>query len=173
MNLRVAANAAMLFVTTALIVYGLSGWLNATFALTNTPLGALLGDAWKLVAIALALAILAGYAWPKVRGVRRGDVLVTMARRQHATPMGLLTVNEPVFATALENARVGAKIRVQLQNGSLAEGVVESYAGTLTPPSIRLTETETLNAAEGEVRFNAPRDGKKSRGRQNDYGEKQ
>ncbi len=185
MNLRIAANAAMLCVTLALIVYGMSGWINASLSLNGSALGGLLGDAWKLLAIAIALAIAAGYAWPRVRGIRRGDTLITFVRRHQQTPMGVATFNEPLFVTALENGRAGAKIRVQLQNGSLAEGIVEEYAGTLSPSTIRLTETENAGAtSEAEVRFEGGNGGnggahggtknKKNKGNnQNNYGEKE
>ena len=173
MNLRIAANAAMLFTTLALITYGMSGWINATLALKETVVGGLLGDVWKLLAIAIALAIVAGYAWPRVRGVRRGDTLITFVRRHQQTPAGIATFNEPLFVTALQNGRAGAKIRVQLQNGSLAEGIVEEYAGTLSPSTIRLTETENAGAAsEAEVRFDGGTPNKKNKG-QNNYGEKE
>ncbi len=163
MNLRVAANAAMLFIASALVVYGMSGWIHASLGWKES----VLGDVWKLVAIAVALAIAAGYAWPRMRGVRRGDVLITFVRRHQQTPFGVATINEPVFVTALENGRVGKKIRVSLQNGSLAEGVIEEYAGTISPPSIRLTETENIGGAE--VRFEGGTRGK--RGSTNNYGE--
>ncbi|MEM0475605.1 MAG: hypothetical protein QW343_02305, partial [Candidatus Norongarragalinales archaeon] len=137
MNLRVAANAAMFFIAVALVLYGLSGWIHAQLGWKES----LLSDAWKLVAIAIALSIAAGYVWPRMRGVRRGDVLVSFVRKHHQTPFGIASFTEPIFVIALENGRVGAKIRVQLQNGSLAEGVIEEYAGTISPPTIRLTET--------------------------------
>jgi hypothetical protein len=183
MNLRVAANAAMLFVTLAFITYGTSGWINASLGLTETTVGGLLSDVWKLIAIAIAVSIATGYAWPKVRGVRRGDTLMTFVRRHHQTPMGIATFNEPLFVTALENGRTNAKIRVQLQNGSLAEGIIEEYAGTISPPSIRLTETENAGAGEAEVRFNGGSGGNNGsggnggnnikKGKHNNYGEKE
>lgn len=159
-----AANAAMLFVAVALVLYGLSGWIHASLAWKES----LLGDVWKLVAIAVALAILAGYAWPRVRGVRRGDVLIAFVRRHQQTPFGVATLSEPVFVTALESGRVGKKIRVNLQNGSLAEGVIEEYAGTISPPTIRLTETENIEGIE--VKFEGGV-GKGKRGNTNNYGE--
>jgi hypothetical protein len=151
----------------------MSAWINATFGLTGSAVGALLSDVWKLVAIAVALAIIAAYAWPRVRGVRRGDVLIAFVRRQQQTPFGIASLTEPVFVTALQNGRIKEKIRVQLQNGSLAEGVIEEYAGTISPPAIRLTETETV-----EVRFeggggSGGAGGARGRrgGNQNNYGE--
>ena len=171
MNLRVAANAAMLCVTLALILYGMSSWIQATLGWKDN----LLGDVWRLLAIALALAIIAGYAWPRVRGVRKGDVLITFARRHQQTPFGIATINEPIFVNALEAGRVGKKIRVSFQNGSLAEGIIEEYAGTLSPPTIRLTETENISGAE--VRFEGGSGGGGSggnsgkKGKQDNYGE--
>ncbi|MFH0835258.1 MAG: hypothetical protein V1881_02860 [Candidatus Micrarchaeota archaeon] len=139
MNLRVFAKSFMLLVAAALILYGTSGWLGQ---LTGTDLS-FLNDAWRLVAIAVGASLIIGFAYPSVRGIKQGDQLLAFVHRRIEQNGQSLVVSDAVLVTALENGRTGGKIRVQFPNGLHAEGVIESYAGTLTPPTIRLTEAET------------------------------
>lgn len=135
MNLRITTHALAVFVATALVVYGLSGFINAQLGLKES----VLGEAWKLIALSIALAIITGIAYPHVRGIKRGDQLIVI-NAQHSH-QGFF-VNIPL-ATALENGKKGDKIGMQLlANGSIGEGVIISYGGTLTPPSIKMVETE-------------------------------
>jgi len=135
MNLKIVWTAFMIYVAIALVVFGVSGFVNQAFGWKDS----VLSDAWKLVAIAAGAAILTGFAYPAVRGVKRGDVLLTLVKRVAAGQQ----FAEYVFVTALEDGKIGKKIRVQLPNGALAEGVITSYAGTLSPSTIRLVEAET------------------------------
>lgn len=134
MNLRVAINAFMLFTALSLIAYGFSAYVNAFFGWQSS----LFNEAWKLIALSTGAAIIAGFAYPHARGIRQGDQLMAFAKREQQ--FGALI--EPLFVTALEPGRRGRKIRVRLSNGALAEGIVLSYAGTFSPPTIQLTEKE-------------------------------
>lgn len=135
MNLKVVWTAFMVYAAAALVAFGLSGFVNQAFGWDES----LLSDAWKLVAIAAGGAIVTGFVYPSVRGVKRGDLLVTFVKRVAAGQQFV----DYVVVTALEDGKVGKKIRVQLPNGALAEGVITAYAGTFLPSSIRLVETET------------------------------
>ncbi|VVB67289.1 Uncharacterised protein [Candidatus Norongarragalina meridionalis] len=139
MNFRVFAKSFMLLVAAALILYGTSGWIGKA---TGTDVS-FLNDAWRLVAIAVGASLLIGFVYPSVRGIKQGDQLLAFVRRHVEQNGQSFAVSDAVLVTALENGRQGARIRVQFPNGLLAEGVIESYAGTLTPPTIRLTEMET------------------------------
>jgi hypothetical protein len=141
MNLRVMLNAFMLFVSLALIAYGLRSYVNA-FLRTEVSI---FNDAWSLIALAIGAAVITGYAYPQLRGVHKGDVLIAQVHRQVLDPTGnKMLFNEFVSVQALEAGRVGKKIRVSLANGAMGEGVIESYAGTIQPPLIKLTESERL-----------------------------
>jgi len=139
MNLRVTANAFMLFVSAALITYGLRSYVNAFFGVEKS----IFNDAWSLIALAIGAAIITGYAYPQVRGVRKGDFLVASVHRNVVDPAGNnMVLNEFVTVQALEAGRIGKKIRIALANGALGEGVIESYAGAIQPPLLKLTESE-------------------------------
>lgn len=134
MNLRVAGQALVILVTLALVLYGLSGFINAQIGVKES----IFGEAWKLIALALALAILAGFAYPHFRGIKQGDQLVAFVARQ--TPHGLFS--NVVLTTALQDGRKGSRIGVQVMNGAVGEGIILSYGGAFTPPTIKLLETE-------------------------------
>ncbi len=134
MNLRIAWNAFMLYVAAALVAFGLSGFVNQAFGWRES----LLNDAWKLVAIAVGGAVVTGFVYPLLRGVKKGDLLITLTRRVIAGQEFM----DYVAVTALEDGRVGKKIRVQLPNGAIAEGVITAYASTLSPPTINLAWVE-------------------------------
>lgn len=140
MNFRLLAKSLMLFVSLALILYGVSGTVNEFFGWQES----LLNDVWKLLAIAIGLSAIAAYAFPGMRGIRRGDQLVSFIKRKHDFGGRQVSVADAVLVTALENGRAGEKIKVRFGNGLQAEGVIQSYAGTLSPPSIQLTETERV-----------------------------
>ncbi|NYZ77994.1 hypothetical protein H0N96_01155 [Candidatus Micrarchaeota archaeon] len=134
MNLKVVWTAFMVYAAAALVTFGVSGFINQAFGWRES----LLSDAWKLVAIAAGGAIATGFVYPSVRGVKRGDLLITFVKRVAASQQ----FTDYVAVTALEDGKVGKKIRVQLPNGALAEGVITAYAGTLSPSAIRLVEAE-------------------------------
>jgi len=138
-NLRVFAKAFMLLVAAALILYGTSGWLGKVMGADLS----FLNDAWRLIALAVGASLLVGFLYPSMRGIKQGDQMLAFVRRHVEQNGQSFFVSDAVLVTALENGRQGGKIRVQFPNGLLAEGVIESYAGALTPPTIKLTEAET------------------------------
>lgn len=137
MNFRMVGKAFIAFVSVALVLYGLSGYIETQLGWGPT----LLGEAWKLIAIAVGLSLATGFVYPLVRGVKVGDQLITLLR-QDMSKQGLGILINASFVTALQAGRKGDKIRVRLSNGLNAEGVIQEYAGTLTPARIQLVETE-------------------------------
>ncbi len=133
MNLRVFFQAFVLLLAVSLLGYA--------FSLAGVPNSAI-DSFWKLLAFDLGLAIVAAYVLPSVRGVRRGDQLAANVMRHAHNGDILQAIVSSYFVTALENGRVGQKIRVRLANHRTGEGVVTAYAGTFTPAQIRLTESE-------------------------------
>lgn len=135
MNLRVTVQAALALGALSLLAYGASDALNPLLGTGDS----LLNRPWHLLALSLGASLLLGLAWPWLRGVRAGDRVVLLAWREHEL-LGAWT--EGVAATALTAGRTGARIRVRLANGSMGEGIVQKYAGLLTPAVLRLTEAE-------------------------------
>ena len=105
--------------------------------------GTLVDSPWKLFAAVIGFSIASGLAYPYLRGVRKGDFLVTSMARKHHHPSGtVFAFTETVFATALENGFKGQKIRVMLSDGRRGQGIIRSYAGTLSAASLELIESE-------------------------------
>ena len=128
----------MVYVSAALILYGLSGYL-ATIGIKLE----ILAEAWKMMALAVGLAIVTGLAYPTVRGVKEGDQLIAFMRREQNVAGVRQLMTDAVFVTALQAGRKGSKIKVQLWNGMRGEALITSYGGTFSPPTVKLTETET------------------------------
>ncbi len=111
-------------VSAALILYALTPY-SLTFLL-------------KLLALALGISLLTPFAYPHVRGVRKGDV-VLVANYEASGFANLLQMNT---AVAMSSGRTGGRIRISLPNGNVAEGEIISYAGFIMPARVRLTERE-------------------------------
>lgn len=135
MNLRITLQASLLLSALALLVFGVSDAINPLVGSSDT----LLNKPWHLLALANGLALLAGLAWPYVRGVQLGDALVAFVRREN--PM-TGTWMEGISVTALQAGRLGARIKVRFGNGAWGEALVQKYAGILTPATVRLLESE-------------------------------
>lgn len=138
MNLRVLFQSLAVYLPVALVTYGLSGYLSKAFQVDS----ALIGDASKLIALAVGGSFVTAMVYPHLRGVKSGDQLVAMVQREHVHAGVRKAVMDVVFVTALEGGKVGHKIRVAMSNGFAAEGIITSYAGTLTPPVLKITEAE-------------------------------
>ena len=133
MNFRLFIQTFVLLLAVSLLGYSFS-----LVGVSNTPIDSF----WKLIAFDLGISIVADYALPQLRGVRKGDQLAAnIMRHQHNGDI-LQSIISSYFVTALENGRLGQKIRVRLANNRTGEGVITSYAGTFTPAQIRLTESE-------------------------------
>ncbi|MFH0835915.1 MAG: hypothetical protein V1834_02020 [Candidatus Micrarchaeota archaeon] len=142
MNLRITGKAFILFCSLALVLFGLSGFIEQSLGWQ----GSLLSEAWKLVAIAVGLSLASGFVYPWLRGVKPGDQLITFMK-QDLNQQGLnFSFINASLVTSLQAGRKGGKIRVRLGNGLHGEGIILDYAGTLTPARIQLTETEVPQA---------------------------
>jgi len=134
MNLRIMGYSFVVLACAAALSYA--------FSIQGVE-GTLVDSPWKLFAAVIGFAIAAGLLYPYVRGVRKGDSLVTsMARRRQQPSGSFFAFTETVFATALENGFKGGKVKVRLPDGRRGEGIIRGYAGTLSPASLELTEAE-------------------------------
>ncbi len=133
MDLRVAGKVFGFLFVLSLISYG--------FSILGVE-GKFIDSFWKLIALSLAVSIIAGYVFPHVRAVRKDDQLLATVRRQVMHNNEMHTHLDNVMVVAAENGKIGQKIKVKLWNGKRGEGIIGSYAGTLSPATIRLTESE-------------------------------
>ncbi len=138
MNLRVLGTSLLLLSAIALLGYGFHQSINAALGLKESFFDSLM----QSLAVAVGLSILVAFAYPHLRGVRTGDLILASVPRAHSTPRGVFAFVENATAIALEDGRVGQKIKVRLSNGRTGEGVIEAYAGAFAPPSVQITETE-------------------------------
>lgn len=94
--------------------------------------------------LAKALALAAGFSiaftifYPHMRGVRRGDRVVMVGS---GLPM-LFGLGRSGFA--LNDSVLNKEVRIKLDDGKEAIGIVESYEGVLSPPKVRLLYEEKL-----------------------------
>jgi hypothetical protein len=98
----------------------------------------------KVLAVALAVAVAFPLAYPRVRGVRKGDVLIAI--RANTSPLMILNATT---CTALDNGKVGATIGVALGDGTLAQGTIVAYAGFITPARVRLVHEMKPRTSDG------------------------
>ena len=107
--------------------------------------GTIIDSFWKLVAFDLAASMLFAFAWPIVRGVRKGDALATDLSMGNLRMPGL---NVMVGAFGLTNAfaagngRIGQRIRIRLADGRKGEAKILEYAGTFSPARVQIMEME-------------------------------
>ncbi len=139
MDLRVLGTSLLLLTALALLGYGFHDAIDAVAGVKASPLD----SAAQSIAIALGASILVSLCYPHVRGVRKGDAIVASVPRAHATAGGMFAFIDSISAVALEGGRLGQKIKVRLGNGRDGEGIIQSYAGAFSPPSVQITETET------------------------------
>lgn len=90
----------------------------------------------KSLALGLGLSIAIAAVYPDIRGVRQGDNVV------------VLTSSLPFFAgkigRAMTSARKNNEIKIRFDNGEEAVGILESYAGLVSPPKVRILYEERL-----------------------------
>ncbi|MBI5036653.1 hypothetical protein HZC09_04905 [Candidatus Micrarchaeota archaeon] len=140
MNLRITLKALGIYVSVAMVLYGMSGYLAKTFSFDAS----LLADAWKMIALAVGLAFITGFVYPHLRAVRHGDQLMVFANRQLVVGGIQQNMMDLLFVTALEDGKRGQKIKFAFGNGMQGEGVITSYSGTFTPGMLKVTETERM-----------------------------
>ncbi len=106
----------------------------ALIAWAVVPYGLGLLELVKFIAVAVGASIVILFVYPHVRGVKKGDPLLSI--KMSTSPV--LFFNASMY-TALEDGKKGDRIGVMISDGTMAEGVIVAYEGLLTPARIRLT----------------------------------
>src|SRR3989344_8636458 len=104
MNLGFAAKTGMLLIALSLVAYGLSGYLNPFFGLGEQSI---FNEAWKLIALSIGVAVLAGFAQPTLRGIQKGDKIFALIQRNAQQGAQTLFFTDFVPVTALDSGKVG------------------------------------------------------------------
>ena len=135
----------MLLAALSLVAYGLSAYINPALGLGEQSI---FNEAWKLIALSAGVAVLAGFAQPTLRGIKRGDKVFAFLQRNVRQGTQEFFVSDMVPATALEDGKIGSKIKVVLPNGAEGEGIITAYQGVFMPPTIKLVESERFGVEE-------------------------
>lgn len=90
----------------------------------------------KVVALSFAVSLLITVFYPELRGVQKGDKVVIV--------MGNMPVLFGRSGVAITSGRVNNEIRIKLDDGKEAVGIIESYEGMLSAAKIRLLYEERL-----------------------------
>lgn len=125
MNLQVFPKALIFFIAIAFIIYGV------------TPRSTI-GDLLRFMAVAFGLSLLSPFFYPHMRGIRRNDAVQIIFEEQR--PFQIFYGN--AVGVALENGRVGSKIRFEFNDGRQEEGVIIAYAGIFSPAKIKVLQKE-------------------------------
>ncbi|MEK6923907.1 MAG: hypothetical protein AABW54_01555 [Candidatus Micrarchaeota archaeon] len=137
MNLRVFATVLAVLTAGALAAYGFgpaleqsSGWIGffASF--------------WRLEAIALAASIAASFAWPHVRGLRKGDKAVAVVTRTRHAAGGRLAECFTVPVVLLDAGRKGSRVAAAMPDGTVEYAVVSSYGGVFSAATVMVSDAE-------------------------------
>lgn len=147
MNLKLTAKLLMVSIILSLLLYGLSSTINSYLGWEHS----LLNEAWQMIALAIAFSLLAGYSYPFLRGIKKGDSLMAFTKRVHHVAGHNSVTNSVTFVHALQDGKQGEKIMVRFSNGLQGEGVIQSYSQFLIPPRIKIIHSET--PTKGEVVF--------------------
>lgn len=99
-------------------------------------------DLAKSLAVAIGSGIIVPVVWLYVRGIRTGDQMLAYQKRNVDYPLPM-SFTEAVLVKALENGKVGKKVRISFEDGRMGEAVIETYAGLITPPRVRVIESES------------------------------
>ncbi len=91
----------------------------------------------KIMAVGTVLSIGVTAFYPEVRGIKAGDTVSVVADSGIPAIIGRL-------GTAAMSGKKNQRIKITLQNGNEAFGVIESYTGIISPPRIRLLYEERL-----------------------------
>ncbi len=133
MNFKISLVAFLLLFALSLMAFA--------FSLVGIA-GTIVDSIWKLVALDMGLALITGFVYPHIRGVKKGDLLATNAVYYNNRAQGtIINLFGGPTAIAMQSGRVGERIKVNFQ-GRQAEGIIASYASTFSPAFIRVTEME-------------------------------
>lgn len=127
-NVFVFFKALVLFVAAALIGFGV-------YAIA-VP-GASMLTIIPLLALAVGLSLVAPFAYPHLRGVKKGDAVIIVFDAQ--IPFTSFKIRSGVAKTS---GRKGDLIRVVLNEGNEIQARVTDYSGILTPARTRVSEKE-------------------------------
>ena len=136
MNFSVTLRAFVLLSALALVLFGSGATINAALGLGDS----IVSHFWNMEALALAFALIAGYAFPHVRGVRKGDSVVAVLPSVQYSGNEAVAFMKSGFALAASDARKGGRIRISLPNHREAEGIVTEYASTFSPAVVDVKE---------------------------------
>ena len=98
-------------------------------------------NVWRSIAIGLAISLMFLLAYPEIRGVRKGDVVIVPIWREIETPFSSEGFMDNTIAVAVESGRRNQKIKVRLWDGSGGTAKIVDY-GFITPPEGQLIEAE-------------------------------
>lgn len=91
----------------------------------------------KLLAVSAAVSIVGAVFYPELRGIKIGDIVSVIN-----TPSSLLLAKTGV---ALEAGRKSNRIKIRLNNGGEALGVIRSYTGIISPPKVEIIYEEKIH----------------------------
>lgn len=91
----------------------------------------------KGIALALGASIVLAVVYPHLRSIRRGDRVSLVKNNMPAILFGKA-------GFALNDSALHREVRVKLDDGKEAIGIVESYESVLSPPKVRIVYEETI-----------------------------
>jgi hypothetical protein len=91
----------------------------------------------KILALGLAISIIIAWGYPEIRGIKRNDLVATSSKTFLPSIMGRI-------GQAMSAGKKNDQIRIKFNNGEEALGIIESYAGWVTPARVRLLYEEKL-----------------------------
>ncbi|MDO8554123.1 MAG: hypothetical protein Q7S22_04920 [Candidatus Micrarchaeota archaeon] len=92
----------------------------------------------KIIAFGIAISIASSLIYPELRGVKKGDPVSVVTSSSIPALIGRV-------GRALSNGKKSSEIRVRFDNGEEAMGIIEGYAGFISPPKVRILYEERIN----------------------------
>lgn len=86
----------------------------------------------KALALALGVSIVFALVYPHVRGIKKGDKISVITNNTHF----IFGFGRTGFA--LDNSGLHKEVRIRLDDGKEAIGIVESYESIFSPPKVRI-----------------------------------
>lgn len=91
----------------------------------------------KTMALAIGLSIIINVFYPFIRKIKKGDRVLIVGN-----DIPFFSLGRKGFA--LNNSELNKEIRVKLDDGREAVGIVESYEGMFSSPKIRIIYEENI-----------------------------
>ena len=92
----------------------------------------------KSVALGIGVSIIVSVFYPYLRGIKRGD-RVSVVRNNMPVILGFGRLG-----FALTDSGIHKEVRVKMDDGKEAVGIVESYESVLSPPKVRIIYEERM-----------------------------